>query len=113
MTDPLSDGACRLSGPIVSPRTYLRAIHLLAMFLLGIIYFVSLVTAFAVGGALIWTASLPLGAPEPRSGEPARKRLQERTMLRPHGNRTLRPPGGRDGRPIAPARVLCSPRSHR
>ena len=27
----------RLFGPIVSPRTYLRAIHLLAMFPLGII----------------------------------------------------------------------------
>ncbi len=53
-------GACRLSGPIVSPRTYLRAIHLLAMFPLGIIYFVSLVTAFAVGGALIWTIVGPV-----------------------------------------------------
>ena len=45
----------RLFGPIVSLRTYLRAVHLFAMFPLGIIYFVALVTAFAVGGALIWT----------------------------------------------------------
>ncbi|MCH9058560.1 MAG: sensor domain-containing protein [Planctomycetes bacterium] len=50
----------RLFGPIVSPRTYLRAIHLFAMFPLGIIYFVSLVTAFAVGGALIWTIVGPV-----------------------------------------------------
>ena len=50
----------RLFRPIVSPRTYLRAIRLLAMFPLGIIYFVSLVTAFAVGGALIWTIVGPV-----------------------------------------------------
>ena len=52
--------AGRLFGPIVSPRTYVRAIRLLAMFPLGIVYFVSLVTAFAVGGALIWTIVGPI-----------------------------------------------------
>ncbi len=52
--------ADRLFRPIVSPRTYLRAIHLFAMFPLGIIYFVSLVIAFAVGGALIWTIVGPV-----------------------------------------------------
>jgi hypothetical protein len=50
----------RLFRPIISPRTYLRAIHLLAMFPLGIAYFVSLVVAFAVGGALIWTIVGPV-----------------------------------------------------
>ena len=50
----------RLFGPIVSLRTYLRAVHLFAMFPLGIIYFVALVTAFAVGGALIWTIVGPV-----------------------------------------------------
>ncbi len=50
----------RLFRPIVSPRTYLRAIHLFAMFPLGLIYFVSLVTAFAIGGALIWTIVGPV-----------------------------------------------------
>lgn len=50
----------RLFRPIVSPRTYLRAVHLFAMFPLGIVYFVSLVTAFAIGGALIWTIVGPV-----------------------------------------------------
>ncbi len=50
----------RLFRPIVSPRTYLRAIHLFAMFPLGIIYFVSLVTAVVVGGVLIWTIVGPV-----------------------------------------------------
>jgi hypothetical protein len=45
----------RLFRPVIEPRTYLRALHLGAMFPLGIAYFVSLVVAFAVGGALIWT----------------------------------------------------------
>lgn len=36
-------------------RGYLRAIHFLLMFPLGIAYFVFFVTAFAFGGALIWT----------------------------------------------------------
>ncbi len=52
--------AGRLSGPIISARTYLRAAHLFAMFPLGIAYFVALVTAFAVGGALIWTIVGPV-----------------------------------------------------
>ena len=41
--------------PLVQPRAYLRAVHFLLMFPLGIGYFVFFVTAFAVGGALIWT----------------------------------------------------------
>jgi DNA-binding CsgD family transcriptional regulator len=45
----------RLLLPLVSPRAYLRAFHLLVMFPLGIAYFVFFVTAFAFGGALIWT----------------------------------------------------------
>ena len=42
-------------APVVTPMTYARAAHLLAMFPLGIAYFVTFVVAFAVGGALIWT----------------------------------------------------------
>ncbi len=41
--------------PLVHWRSYLRAVHFLAMFPLGIGYFVFFVTAFALGGALIWT----------------------------------------------------------
>lgn len=41
--------------PVVEPRTYLRAVHLFAMFPLGIAYFVSLVALLAFGGSLIWT----------------------------------------------------------
>ncbi len=41
--------------PMVQWRAYLRAIHFLAMFPLGIGYFAFFVTAFAVGGSLIWT----------------------------------------------------------
>lgn len=52
--------AGRLFGPIVSPRTYLRTVHLFAMFPLGIAYFVVLVTAFVVGGVLIWTIVGPV-----------------------------------------------------
>ena len=47
-------------GPVVAPRTYLRALHLLAMFPLGIAYFVGLVVALAVGGAMIWTIVGPV-----------------------------------------------------
>ena len=47
-------------GPIIDWRTYARAIRLGLMFPLGIAYFVALVTAFAVGGALIWTIVGPL-----------------------------------------------------
>lgn len=46
--------------PVVHPRTYLRALHLGLMFPLGIAYFAVLVTAFAVGGALIWTIVGPV-----------------------------------------------------
>lgn len=49
-----------LLRPVVEPRTYLRAIHLFAMFPLGIVYFISLVTAFAIGGVLIWTIVGPV-----------------------------------------------------
>ena len=46
--------------PAVHPRTFLRAMHLGLMFPLGIAYFSVLVTAFAVGGALIWTLVGPV-----------------------------------------------------
>ncbi len=45
----------KVFGPVIAPRTYLRAIHLLLMFPLGLAYFVGLVIALSVGGALIWT----------------------------------------------------------
>ena len=41
--------------PLVQWRAYLRSIHFLLMFPLGVAYFVFFVTAFAFGGALIWT----------------------------------------------------------
>ncbi len=50
----------KLFGPAVAPSTYLRAVHLLAMFPLGIAYFVGLVVALALGGAMIWTIVGPL-----------------------------------------------------
>ncbi len=50
----------RLFRPVISPRTYLRAIHLAVMFPLGVAYFTTLVVAFAVGGALIWTIVGPV-----------------------------------------------------
>ena len=50
----------RVLGPAVSPRTYLRASHLLLMLPLGIAYFVGLVVSLAVGGALIWTIIGPV-----------------------------------------------------
>ncbi len=46
--------------PVVDPRTYLRAVHLLLMFPLGIAYFVFLVVSLAVGGAMIWTIVGPV-----------------------------------------------------
>jgi DNA-binding CsgD family transcriptional regulator len=55
-----SSPPAKVFGPVVSPRTYLRAIHLLAMFPLGIAYFVGLVVALAFGGAMIWTVVGPL-----------------------------------------------------
>ncbi len=47
--------AGQIFRPVISPRTYLRAIHLLLMFPLGVGYFVFFVTAFAFGGSLVWT----------------------------------------------------------
>ena len=41
--------------PLIDPRAYLRTMHLLLMFPLGIGYFVFFVTIFAVGGSLVWT----------------------------------------------------------
>jgi len=55
-----SSPPAKVFGPAVSPRTYLRAFHLLIMFPLGVVYFVGLVTAFAVGGSMIWTIVGPL-----------------------------------------------------
>ena len=45
----------RVFGPVIAPRTYLRVLHLLVMFPLGLAYFVGLVVALSFGGALIWT----------------------------------------------------------
>ena len=50
----------KVFGPVVAPRTYLRAVHLLAMFPLGLAYFIGLVVALSVGGALIWTIVGPV-----------------------------------------------------
>ena len=50
----------KVFGPIIAPRTYLRAIHLLLMFPLGLAYFVGLVVALSIGGALIWTIIGPI-----------------------------------------------------
>ena len=50
----------KVFGPIVDWRTYFRLFHLGLMFPLGLGYFVALVVAFAVGGALIWTIVGPL-----------------------------------------------------
>jgi hypothetical protein len=44
----------------LTARTYLRAFHLTMMFPLGTAYFVVLVTALSVGGAMIWTLVGPL-----------------------------------------------------
>ena len=41
--------------PLIHPRSYLRAVHFLLMFPLGLSYFVFFVVAFAFGGSLIWT----------------------------------------------------------
>ncbi|MCH7579976.1 MAG: sensor domain-containing protein [Chloroflexi bacterium] len=45
----------KVFGPVLAPRTYLRAVHLLLMFPLGLAYFVGLVVALSIGGVLIWT----------------------------------------------------------
>lgn len=50
----------KIFGPVIQPRTYLRAIHLLAMFPLGLAYFIALVVSLSVGGALIWTLVGPV-----------------------------------------------------
>ena len=47
-------------GPVIAPRTYLRALHLLLMFPLGIAYFVGLVVMLSVGGSMIWTIVGPV-----------------------------------------------------
>ncbi len=50
----------KVFGPVVAPRTYLRAVHLLAMFPLGLAYFVSLVVSLTVGVTLVWTIIGPV-----------------------------------------------------
>lgn len=50
----------RAFGPIIAPRTYLRALHLLLMFPIGIAYFVGLIVTLTIGGALIWTLVGPV-----------------------------------------------------
>lgn len=50
----------RVFGPALTPRTYLRAFHLVTMFPLGIGYFITLTVALSVGGAMIWTIVGPL-----------------------------------------------------
>ena len=50
----------KVFGPVIAPRTYLRALHLLLMFPRGLAYFVGLVVALSVGGALIWTIVGPV-----------------------------------------------------
>ena len=52
---PYRSPAARLLLPLVAPRSYLRAVHLLLMFPLGLAYFVFFVVSFAFGGSLIWT----------------------------------------------------------
>ena len=47
-------------GPVIAPRTYLRALQLLLMFPLGIAYFVGLVVTLIVGGVMIWTIVGPV-----------------------------------------------------
>ena len=50
----------KVFGPVIAPRTYLRAIHLFLMFPLGLAYFVGLIIALSVGGSLIWTIIGPI-----------------------------------------------------
>ena len=50
----------KVFGPALTARTYLRALHLAAMFPLGLGYFIALVVALSVGGAMIWTIVGPL-----------------------------------------------------
>ena len=46
-------------GPVIDPRTYLRALHLFLIFPLGIAYFVGLVVMLSIGGVMIWTVVGP------------------------------------------------------
>ena len=57
---PFGSPLGKVFGPVVAPRTYLRAVHLLAMFPLGIAYFVGLVVGLTVGGVMIWTIVGPV-----------------------------------------------------
>lgn len=50
----------KMFGPVIALRTYLRALHLLLMFPLGLAYFVGLVVTLAIGGTLIWTLVGPV-----------------------------------------------------
>ena len=50
----------KILRPVVDHRTYLRALHMLLMFPFGIGYFVFLVVALTVGGAMIWTVIGPV-----------------------------------------------------
>ena len=52
---PERSAAARVFKPLVDPRAYLRFVHLLLMMPLGIAYFTFFVTAFSVGGSLVWT----------------------------------------------------------
>lgn len=50
----------KILWPAVDRRTYLRALHMLLMFPLGIGYFVFLAVSLALGGAMIWTVVGPV-----------------------------------------------------
>ncbi|MGB1749722.1 MAG: sensor domain-containing protein, partial [Dehalococcoidia bacterium] len=45
----------KIFTPLWDLRTYIRGVHMLLMFPLGIAYFVFFVTTMSVGGSLIWT----------------------------------------------------------
>jgi hypothetical protein len=47
-------------GPVIDPRTYLRALHLLLMFPIGIAYFVGLIVMLTIGVVMIRTIIGPL-----------------------------------------------------
>jgi DNA-binding CsgD family transcriptional regulator len=55
-----SSALSRVLGPLIAPGTYLRTLHMFAMFPAGIAYFVVLVTGFAVGFSLVWTIVGPV-----------------------------------------------------
>jgi len=57
---PYGSPVSKVFGPVINPRTYLRALHLVAMFPLGLAYFVGLVVTLSVGGSLIWTIAGPV-----------------------------------------------------